>query len=63
MTITLSIIHDGQGLFDHYFDNRDMVTYEAFFAGIKFQPYLARITVLSEKFNKNTKSKPQLDLQ
>ena len=40
----LSIMNDGQGLFDHYFDNRDMVTYEAFFAGIKFQPYLARIT-------------------
>lgn len=37
-------LNDGQGNFDHYFDNRDMLAYEVFFGGLKFQPYLARIT-------------------
>lgn len=37
-------LNNGQGAFDHYFDNRDMISYELFFSGLKFQPYVARIT-------------------
>lgn len=44
-------LNDGKGTFDHYFDNRDMITYEASVMGIKVQPYLARIT---DGFNSNS---------
>lgn len=44
-------LNDGRGLFDHYFDNRDMITYEGFISGVKLQPYLARIT---DGFNTNS---------
>lgn len=37
-------LNGGQGDFDHYFDNRDMASYEVFFGGLKFQPYYSRIT-------------------
>jgi hypothetical protein len=37
-------LNSGQGLFDHYFDNRDLISYELFMGGLKFQPYLARLT-------------------
>ncbi len=44
-------LNDGNGLFDHYFDNRDMISYEVYMGNIKIQPYLARIT---DGFNTST---------
>lgn len=37
-------LNAGKGPFDHYFDNRDMVSYQAFMGGFTIQPYVARVT-------------------
>ena len=37
-------LNSGQGLFDHYFDNRDLISYELYMGGLKFQPYFSRLT-------------------
>ncbi len=44
-------LNNGQGAFDHYFDNRDMASYEVIMGGLKVQPYIARIT---DGFNANS---------
>ncbi len=52
-------LNNGQGAFDHYFDNRDMVSYEVLFGGMKFQPYIARIT---DGFNSSGNAANELGL-
>lgn len=37
-------LNAGQGDFDHWFDNRDMIAYKVYMGSLSFQPYLARIT-------------------
>lgn len=37
-------VNAGDGDFDHWFDNRDMVAYSVYMGSLSFQPYVARIT-------------------
>lgn len=44
-------LNSGEGQFDHYFDTRDLASYEVYMGGIKIQPYISRIT---DGFNANS---------
>lgn len=37
-------LNSGDGDFDHWFDNRDMVAYKLYMGSLTFEPFLARVT-------------------